>query len=495
MLLQGYDLLTSLVGVNIVCINQNDIRERRGQVSIMGKIYQLANEVIVWLGAEKDESNLAINFIKTQSRTPARKFLPSIGTNTDPAIELQPILELMKRDYWQRAWIIQEVFQARMIIIHCGFHTLFWADLAKFFRLVEHRVMDTKNTSIRELDGLYNATAFRLTKDRTSKNRDLHNLLQRYKDSLCSDPRDKVFSLCGMSNNNRWLVDYSRSTPDVFRLLCGFGNGDPKRLHRVRIAQVIQKALGLSFVWPKSYRISGPTSFPPNLACTYSHRNLVANLSPNFPMEEPALLTWYNKFRGPNVPSLVRVKESLQALNIDDLRLLTSFRHIRNVHQEQNPQQQERHQENVRDGSYEAASLPGSLTDSHLLRLFTTHNGRLGFACFDIAIEDIIVHFAGCDVAWVFRSPYLWSTISFLPPSAEFKGRVLIIKSDRWRSRYMPEGDAEYRYAIPDSEDTFDMCDRIMDADVGEGRRREVVRGAATADAYCTIDQLRFWIW
>jgi hypothetical protein len=294
--------------------------------------------------------------------------------------------------------------------------------------------MDTKKTDIRELDGLYSATALRLTEDRTSKNRDLHNLLQSYKDSLCSDPRDKVFSLCGMSNNNKWLVNYSRSTEDIFRLLCEFGNGDPKRLHRVRIAQLIQKALRLSFAWPGSYRTSGPTSNPfllPRLACTsYSRRNSVANISPNFPMEEWALLTWYNKFRGSNMPSLDRVKEFLQALSIDDLRLLTSFRHIRNIHQEQNPEQQERHQENVRDGSYEVASLPGSLTDSHLLRLFTTNNGRLGFACFDIAIKDIILCFAGCDVAWVFRRPGA-SSWGPVPSAAEFKGRVLIIKSDR----------------------------------------------------------------
>jgi hypothetical protein len=466
----------------------------------MGKIYQLANEVIVWLGPEKDKSKLAINFIKTQLRTPAREFLPSIGNNTDPAAQLQPILDLMERDYWQRAWIIQEVVQARIITIHCGFDTLFWADFAKFFRLVEHRVMETKNTNIRELDELYNATAFRLTKDRTSKNRDLHNLLQRYKHSLCSDPRDKVFSLCGMSNDNKWLVDYSRSTQDVFRLLCGFDNGDPKRQHRVRIAQLIQKALGLSFAWPGSYRINRPTPnpiFPPRLACTYSHRNSVADVSLNFPMEEPALLTWYNKFRGPNMRSLVRVKESLQALSIDDLRLLTSFRHIRNVHQEQNPQQQERHQENVRDGLYKATSLPGSLADSHLLRLFTTQNGRLGFACFDIDINGIIVRFAGCDIAWVFRSPGNNNLPSWgpVPLAAEFKGRVLIIKSDKWRTGYMPEDDAEYRYAIPDSEDTFDMYDRIINADVGEGRMREFVRGAATADVYCRIDELRFWTW
>jgi hypothetical protein len=139
--------------------------------------------------------------------------------------------------------------------------------------------------------------------------------------------------------------------------------------------------------------------------------------------------------------------------------------------------------------------LPGSSTDSHLLRLFTTRNGRLGFACFDIAIRDIIVRFAGCDVAWVFKSLSRWTSSTVLPPPAEFKGRVLIIKSDRWRSGYMPEGDTEYRYAIPDSEDTFDMCDGIMDADVGEGISREFVRGNVTGNVYCTIDQLQFWTW
>lgn len=175
-------------------------------MSIMGKIYQLANEVIVWLGPEKDDSKVAINFIKTQMNSPARSFLPNLAAGTEQATQLQRILDLMKRDYWERAWIIQEVFQARMITIHCGFDFISWADLAKFFRLVDRRAQDTQNPEIRKLEELCNTAAFRLTKDRTLKTRDLHTLLQRYKDSQCSDPRDKVFSLCGMSNDNKWLA-------------------------------------------------------------------------------------------------------------------------------------------------------------------------------------------------------------------------------------------------------------------------------------------------
>jgi hypothetical protein len=39
-----------------LCINQDDIHERNSQVSMMGDIYRLADEVAVWLGVEKAES-------------------------------------------------------------------------------------------------------------------------------------------------------------------------------------------------------------------------------------------------------------------------------------------------------------------------------------------------------------------------------------------------------------------------------------------------------
>jgi hypothetical protein len=267
-------------------------------VSIMGKIYQLASEVIVWLGPEKDDSKVAINFIKAQMRSTARSFLPDLSTNTKHMAQLQMILELMKRDYWQRAWIIQEVFQARIITIHCGFDTLSWVDLAKFFRLVEHLVRATNSTKIGELDVIYDTTAFKLTKDRTSKNRDLHNLLEKYRHSLCSDPRDKVFSLCGMSNDNKSLVDYSKSTHDIFRTICGFSNNNPNKEHRVRIAQALQQSLGLSTTWSQWYRLnvfSPKSPLSARLTCTYRHRNLVAEVCPFDTLKEPSVPTWYSK--------------------------------------------------------------------------------------------------------------------------------------------------------------------------------------------------------
>ncbi|KAE9364162.1 HET-domain-containing protein [Stipitochalara longipes BDJ] len=315
--------------VDAICINQNDIRERSEQVSIMGKIYQLANEVVVWLGPEKENSKIAIDFITSHVGIRGKSLLSDLSVNPGHATPFQAILDLTKRDYWQRAWIIQEVFQARKINIHCGYDTLPWPLFAKFFRLVEQRV--DHFSSAGNVKEICSTTAYRLTRDRTLKNRDLYHLLQRYQDSMCSDPRDRVFSLCGMSNDYKEFVDYSKSPEDLYELLCGFGNYVPMAWHRVRMSQVIQEALDLS-TWDRwveeGFIPIGPPAYntkprpDASFICRYSHHNIVANISPQFPMSEETFDTWYRNFQGPNMPPLESVKKALRDLTVQDLRLL-----------------------------------------------------------------------------------------------------------------------------------------------------------------------------
>ncbi|PMD37790.1 HET-domain-containing protein, partial [Hyaloscypha variabilis F] len=112
-LLQAFYHLRSLktlrrLWVDAICINQNDIRERSEQVSIMGKIYQLANEVVVWLGSEKENSKIAIDFITSHVAIQGTSLLSDLSVNHDHAIPFRAISDLTKREYWQRAWIIQE---------------------------------------------------------------------------------------------------------------------------------------------------------------------------------------------------------------------------------------------------------------------------------------------------------------------------------------------------------------------------------------------------
>jgi hypothetical protein len=41
-----------------VCINQNDIEEKSGQVALMGQIYRQCSQFRIWLGCEDAECRL-----------------------------------------------------------------------------------------------------------------------------------------------------------------------------------------------------------------------------------------------------------------------------------------------------------------------------------------------------------------------------------------------------------------------------------------------------
>ncbi|KAH8687097.1 heterokaryon incompatibility protein-domain-containing protein, partial [Tricladium varicosporioides] len=45
--------------VDAICINQSSIPERNQQVPLMGRIYRQASSVLIWLGAEADQSDIA----------------------------------------------------------------------------------------------------------------------------------------------------------------------------------------------------------------------------------------------------------------------------------------------------------------------------------------------------------------------------------------------------------------------------------------------------
>jgi hypothetical protein len=57
--------LPRVVWIDAICINQNDLEERALQVQFMAKIYSSASRVVVWLGAEADESGEVCQMIRT----------------------------------------------------------------------------------------------------------------------------------------------------------------------------------------------------------------------------------------------------------------------------------------------------------------------------------------------------------------------------------------------------------------------------------------------
>lgn len=217
--------------VDAICINQDDIPERNNQVSRMGTLYGMANEVVVWLGPERDGSKHALEFIVKNMSSKAVILPLDLVSNLTSRPELEGIVNLTRREYWNRAWIIQEVFRARKVYIQCGFERLPWTHLAKFFRYIEKHAESDASGQIEDLTELRQSLAARFTKYRTAQNMDLEMLLRTYRSSLCVDPRDKIHSLLGLAGRRisasakkksrpQWIaVDYSKSAQELFECL------------------------------------------------------------------------------------------------------------------------------------------------------------------------------------------------------------------------------------------------------------------------------------
>jgi hypothetical protein len=124
--------------IDQICIDQENIPERNQQVQIMRDIYHQAEKVLIWLGEEEDDSDLAMNFIGTiveviQALPP--ETLLSIINITDYGLpqfsdkHWYALGKFLKRPWFQRAWVVQERVMAKDAVVLCGGKELQWSAL------------------------------------------------------------------------------------------------------------------------------------------------------------------------------------------------------------------------------------------------------------------------------------------------------------------------------------------------------------------------------
>jgi hypothetical protein len=105
------------IWVDALCINQSDLVEKSQQVPMMGKIYHSAQSVVVWLGEEADDSDLALSFIPQV--TDLLKF-DRIIQDQGSTHKWYALSKLMNRPWFSRRWVVQELAFAKEAKIYCG---------------------------------------------------------------------------------------------------------------------------------------------------------------------------------------------------------------------------------------------------------------------------------------------------------------------------------------------------------------------------------------
>lgn len=227
-----------LLWADAVCINQSDNREKSWQVQMMAEVYRDADRVLIWLGEEAYNSAVLKDFIPLLSH--AKILYDSAGENriywdidlmdrkayTIPSFfssirKYVALRELAARPWFHRVWIIQELAMAREATILIDDWSMPWETFERAWNFV-HKDLNLLNatapydSSTTPASNVFNISSAR-AQVRENNSDPFVQVLTRHSHALATDPRDKVFSLAGLSPDAKYIeINYEDSTSQVF---------------------------------------------------------------------------------------------------------------------------------------------------------------------------------------------------------------------------------------------------------------------------------------
>ena len=222
--------------IDAVCINQADIEERNKQVTLMRDIYSKASQVVAWIGDERpiDTAAMDLDDALITPETPNKKDTAL----TERSVKLMQykvaMMVLIRRPWFGRAWIIQEVALAKKVIVQCGQKTVRWESLYGIAQLlpemkVGHMVqLNLTNPFVKRLKLINDTrqwTQTRRKSDATSTSEGdgfetLQSLVYQARLYGASDARDHIYALLGLINQQEpalFNVDYESPYNAIYR--------------------------------------------------------------------------------------------------------------------------------------------------------------------------------------------------------------------------------------------------------------------------------------
>jgi hypothetical protein len=253
----------------------------------MGTLHSQAEEVVIWLGVESVDSDLAFRALTPETKTISEK-ISKFSKN-----EWKAIHNIGNREYWTRIWIVQEIVRGRSPMIQCGYSRLPWQAFGAFFNAMKTwRRRWAFTIPVQHSIISMSSPPFRLNQQRNSSaQRSMLSLLEGTTHCRATDPRDMIYGILGLvrdrftsdlsqgtlpdfgrfgsaTNQRQWLIDYSISPRELYKNLMTYAAwfaGDFKgaNLVTVRFSQLL-----LRFLWEGSredQKTSGKTKDEENM--------------------------------------------------------------------------------------------------------------------------------------------------------------------------------------------------------------------------------------
>lgn len=245
------------IWVDAICINQQDNAEKSIQIPLMLHIYRDASRVMIWLGNRDEDADLLrhIKLLVRDAKACAEELDSSLALGEAGAKETLitslclSLSQLGRLAWFTRRWILQELALNANAVLCCGQTELPWPQLATVLGHSEEN--NGRSRSRRQKRSLL----LRLSEDSDSRRiqllwdlwwyttisptqrsqywyepsalhkRDIAALMSAYSDFECSDGRDKIAALLGLSRDTQgptaFRVDYGDSTEQTYVKFAG----------------------------------------------------------------------------------------------------------------------------------------------------------------------------------------------------------------------------------------------------------------------------------
>lgn len=242
--------------IDALCINQGDLEERAHQVAMMAQIYRHASCVGIWLGANSDTASAARH---VKGLSVVIKMAKEVD-EPDHCKHDHHLLERMARDmnisdnplsysqlgprissffsnpWFSRAWVVQEVWAAKSIVVMCGkggilswnsvmlanqYLNIYAATLRSAPSAVDEEVQQGPR---RTVDGGHSIWLRLLKNPDDAEELTPIPLIELLDSVTCmfkaSDKRDLLYALLGMSVETHGTIDHPRTiAPDYTKPL------------------------------------------------------------------------------------------------------------------------------------------------------------------------------------------------------------------------------------------------------------------------------------
>jgi hypothetical protein len=221
--------------IDSICIDQTCTRERSEQVARMKQIYQNAQQVVVWLGEQSENSECALDFILFLDDWYRKAYTFEYALMIEQKEDMRKTLQkdqyqthwtalrnFFLRRWWSRVWTTQEFVIPSRVTFWCGPRRISGESIFAALSVIDR----CDSTGFKNTIAFHHAwnrwRAWKLYKSTQHNPRENYTLsllalATYFCNNEATDDRDRLYGLNGLCTENHGLeIIYSQSTDEVY---------------------------------------------------------------------------------------------------------------------------------------------------------------------------------------------------------------------------------------------------------------------------------------